>query len=93
MEELELRNELLLAEESTRQFKRGATHPDSMAGELVAFCNCGGGKIFIGVNDNGEVAGLSAEQSQRFGGKIAEQAWGLVRPPISILTESVSTSD
>lgn len=93
MEELELRKGLLLGEDSTRQFKREPTHPDSMAGEIVAFCNSGGGKIFVGVNDDGSVTGLSAEQSQRFGERIAQQAWDSVRPPVSVLTESVSTSD
>ncbi|WP_434478898.1 AlbA family DNA-binding domain-containing protein [Gemmatimonas sp.] len=39
--------------------------PDGLAAELVAFANSGGGRLFIGVHDNGTIAGLDAADVQR----------------------------
>lgn len=93
MEEFELRDQLILGEDSTRQFKRAIPHADSMIGELVAFCNSDGGRVYFGVEDDGTISGLTPEQAQAMGGDLANRAWEGVKPPISILTESVATSD
>ena len=60
-------------EDSQHQFKRNFTNVDSLAAELVAFANAGGGHLIIGVEDNGSVTGLSREEIQRM-----FQAGGLV---------------
>ncbi len=93
MDELALTSHLALGEDSTRQFKRELVHPDSMAAEIVAFLNSGGGHLFIGVNDDGTVCGLESSVAQRMGSDIANIAWNAVRPPVSVLTESVGTSN
>jgi ATP-dependent DNA helicase RecG len=49
MEEFELRSQILLGEDSTRQFKREPSADAKMAGEIVAFANSGGGRIYVGV--------------------------------------------
>lgn len=93
MEEFELRNQLLLGEDSTRQFKREPSADVKMAGEIVAFANSGGGVIFVGVEKDGSIAGLTGKEAEEVGENLAKVAWDSVRPPFSILTKSIPTSD
>jgi ATP-dependent DNA helicase RecG len=93
MEEFELRNQILLGEDSTRQFKREPSADAKMAGEIVAFANSGGGRIFVGVEKDGSIAGLTGEEAEKVGEDIAKVAWDSVRPPFSILSKSIPTDD
>jgi ATP-dependent DNA helicase RecG len=93
MEEFELRNQLLLGEDSTRQFKREPTADAKMAAEIVAFANSGGGVIFVGVEKDGTITGLTGKEAEEVGENMAKVAWDSVRPPFSILTKSIPTSD
>ena len=65
MTEAELLQQIALGEDSRHQFKRTITHPDALAAELVAFSNSGGGTLFIGVDDDGSIAGLDASRGSR----------------------------
>ena len=56
---------ILLGEHSRQQFKRNFHSPDALAAELAAFSNSGGGTLFIGVNDDGSIAGLDAAEVRR----------------------------
>jgi len=93
MEEFELRNQILLGEDSTRQFKREPSADAKMAGEIVAFANSGGGRIFVGVEKDGSIAGLTGEEAEQVGAGMAKIAWDSVRPPFSILSKSIPTGD
>jgi len=93
MEEFELRNQILLGEDSTRQFKREPAADAKMAGEIVAFANSGGGRIFVGVEKDGSIAGLSGEEAEKIGEDMAKVAWDSVRPSFSILSRSIATGD
>ena len=93
MEEFELRNQILLGEDSERQFKREPSAGPKMAGEIVAFANCGGGSIFIGVEKGGAISGLTGEEAEKVGEDMAKVAWDRVRPPFSILSRSIPTSE
>jgi ATP-dependent DNA helicase RecG len=93
MEEFELRNQILLGEDSTRQFKREPAADAKMAGEIVAFANSGGGRIFVGVKKDGTITGLSGEEAEKVGEDMAKVAWDSVRPPFSILSKSIPTGD
>jgi ATP-dependent DNA helicase RecG len=93
MEEFELRNQILLGEDSTRQFKREPSTDAKMAGEIVAFANSGGGRIFVGVEKDGSISGLTGEEAEKVGEDMAKVAWDSVRPPFSILSKSIPTSD
>jgi predicted HTH transcriptional regulator len=50
---------LASGEDSTRQFKEDIRNAESLAAEMVVFSNTKGGRIFIGVRDNGDAVGLS----------------------------------
>ncbi|MDR0606183.1 MAG: ATP-binding protein, partial [Bacteroidales bacterium] len=45
-------------ENSVVEFKRDDLKPEQLAREIVAFANAYGGKIFIGVEDDGVISGL-----------------------------------
>src|SRR5690606_3088348 len=61
--------------------------------ELAAFANSGGGTLFIGVNDDGSVAGLSAESVRRLNQLLSNAASQHVRPPVHPLTQNVQTTE
>ena len=93
MEEFELRNEILLGEDSTRQFKREPSADTKMAGEIAAFANSGGGRIFVGVEKDGTISGLTGQEAEKVGEDMAKIAWDSVRPPFSILSRSIPTGE
>jgi len=80
-------------EDSRHQFKSDVTNAESLAAEIVAFSNSGGGSIFIGVRDDGRVCGLSARDVQRINQLISNAASQNVRPPVNPLTEVIPHSD
>ena len=71
METTELIDVLSRGEDSRHQFKADMTNADALAAEIVAFCNTAGGRIFIGVNDDGSVRGLSGADVARLNQLIA----------------------
>jgi len=91
MTEAELVQQIALGEDSRHQFKRTLSHPDALAAELVAFANSGGGTLFIGVNDDGSIAGLDAAEVRRINQLLSNAASQHLRPPLHPLTENVRT--
>lgn len=93
MEAIELIELVARGEDSRTQFKRNLTNAESLGGDLVAFSNSRGGRILIGVDDQGVVVGLSADDVRRLNQLISNTATDIVRPSISVETENVSTTD
>lgn len=89
METTELIDLLSRGEDSRQQFKTDMTNADALAAEIVAFCNTAGGRIFIGVNDDSSVRGLSGADVARLNQLIANAASQAVRPAVNPLTENV----
>jgi len=89
METTELIDLLSRGEDSRQQFKTDMTNADALAAEIVAFCNTAGGRIFIGVNDDGSVRGLFGADVARLNQLIANAASQVVRPAVNPLTENV----
>ncbi len=89
METTELIDLLSRGEDSRQQFKADMTNADALAAEIVALCNTVGGRIFIGVNDDGSVRGLSGADVARLNQLIANAASQVVRPAVNPLTENV----
>lgn len=92
MNEAQLLLQLACGEDSRHQFKRDASNVDSMAAELAAFANSGGGTLFIGINDDGSLAGLDDSAVRRLNQLLGNAASQHVRPPIHPLTENVLTT-
>lgn len=55
----ELHELLQNGESSGVEFKRDDIHPDSLAKEIAALANLEGGRIILGVEDNGSISGLT----------------------------------
>jgi len=93
MIDADLLHQLAKGEDSRRQFKRDVTNADALAAELAAFANSGGGTLYIGVNDDGSVVGLSAESVQRLNQLLSNAASQHVRPPVHPLTQNVQAAE
>ena len=89
METTELIDLLSRGEDSRHQFKTDITNADALAAEIVAFSNTAGGRIFLGVNDDGSVRGLSGTDVARLNQLVANAASQNVRPAVNPLTENV----
>ena len=61
-------------DDSRHQFKADLHNADSLAAEIVAFSNSGGGTIVVGVSDQGVVTGLSADDVRRINQLLANVA-------------------
>ena len=77
-------------EDSKHQFKADVTNANSLAAEMVAFSNSGGGQIFIGINNDGSIAGLTRDEVSRINQIISNAASHNVHPPINPSTENIA---
>ena len=77
-------------EDSRTQFKQTVNNAESLAGDFVAFSNSKGGKILIGVNDVGEIVGLSNDNIRRINQLLSNTATNCVRPAINLDTENIA---
>ena len=91
MKRADLQKSISCGEDSRHQFKRNATNADGLAAELAAFANSGGGWLFLGVNDDGSIAGLDGAAVRRLNQLVSNAASHNVRPPVHPLTENVQT--
>jgi ATP-dependent DNA helicase RecG len=92
METTELLEIVARGEDSRHQFKEDATNALSLASEIVAFANSGGGQIFLGVADDGTIRACTAADLERLNQLISNAASNNVRPPINPLTENVAVA-
>jgi len=91
MNAIELLDIINTGETSKVQFKEKMSHPDSIAGEMIAMSNSMGGMILFGVKDKtGEIIGLSYEEIHRYSQNIGNYATNNIVPGIYIKTEIVS---
>jgi len=90
MKIFDLRKIAARGEDSRLQYKSDVHNVDALAAEMAAFANCEGGRILIGVGDNGELDGISRSQVGRINQLISNAASQHVRSPMSPQTENVS---
>ena len=93
MEITELLEIISRGEDTKHQLKGNVTNVISLAQEMVAFSNSGGGKLFIGVSDAGDITGLSSVDMNRLNGLVSNAASENVRPPINPQTENIALSE
>ena len=67
----ELNNIIDNGEDSLNQFKENFDNIDKLTIEISAFANSDGGRIFIGISDQGEIIGLSREDIHRLNQRIS----------------------
>lgn len=85
-----LQSQIALGEDSQRQFKRDSTNADALAAEMAAFSNSEGGVIYLGVEDDGSLTGLSLEDVSRLNQLISNAASQHIRSPITVQTENIA---
>jgi len=90
METIEIMQILEQGEDSKNQFKKNINNIDALAIELIAFSNTLGGKIFIGVDDDGSIIGLTTDDIRRINQLLSNAASQNVKPAINPLTEIVT---
>jgi ATP-dependent DNA helicase RecG len=93
METTELLEAVARGEDSRHQFKEDVTNATSLAAEIAAFANSGGGQIFIGVANDGSIHELDATTVGRLNQLISNTASTNVRPAINPRTENVSVGN
>lgn len=93
MDALKLLDLIQMGESSKVQFKVRVNNANSIGAEMVAFSNTKGGMIFIGVDDAGEINGLSFEELQATNELLANSASNNVKAPIYIETETVKVKE
>ena len=89
METVELMTILAQGEDSQHQFKKNINNAESLGAEMVAFSNGSGGKIIVGVSDDGEIVGLSRDDIHRLNQLISNAASQNVKPAINPTTQNV----
>lgn len=83
-------------ENSAIEFKSSDVHPDSLAREIVALANGQGGDIFVGVEDDGEITGLSFQHKRTTNAWlewVANIARENVIPAVSVASAAVVLND
>lgn len=73
------------------EFKKKANHPEKIIREVVAFANANGGHLFIGVNDNGTLAGLKYPDEEEY--VLTKAITELCRPAVDFTVELVQVRD
>ncbi len=63
---IELQELVSRGEGQRLEFKLKATFPEKIAREMVAFANSDGGRIIVGVDDDGRIAGLKFADEEQF---------------------------
>lgn len=82
-------DDLILQGEGTRlEFKRSISAAHRIARTLVAFANTSGGRLLIGVADDGAILGVSSESREMH--RIEEATDRLADPALSITYETLS---
>ncbi len=89
MESSEIIEIIARGEDSKNQFKENISNADSLTAEMVAFCNSDGGRIFIGINDDGVITGLSSDDVRRINQMVSNTASQNIRPAVNPIVENI----
>jgi predicted HTH transcriptional regulator len=88
---MNLRKLILQGEGATLDFKKTITSNEKIARSLVAFANNKGGKLLIGVADDGTIKGVKSEDEERY--MITKSAHQFCKPAIEPEFEEVYVDD
>lgn len=88
---MNIRKLILQGESTTLDFKKTITNNEKIAKSLVAFANNRGGKLLIGVADNGNIIGVKSEDEERY--MITKSAHQFCKPAIEPEFEEIYVDD
>ena len=72
------------------EFKRKVPRPERFAKEIIAFANTRGGRVLIGVDDDGRLAGVRDAEEEEYA--LRQALHGRCDPPVEVTTERVPVS-
>lgn len=70
------------------EFKKKVDHPEKIVKEVVAFVNTSGGRLLIGVDDDGTLSGLKCADEEAF--EMEKAIANLCKPSIKFSLERIS---
>jgi ATP-dependent DNA helicase RecG len=85
----ELRKILEKGEDSQHQFKLRVENEKALSSEIVAMSNAVGGKIFIGVSDDGDLMGVNFKDLKKINNLISNTASQHIKSPVSLRSENI----
>lgn len=91
LSESELLEHIAEGEGRGLEFKRGLPRDEKLARTLCAFANTRGGMLFVGVEDNGSLYGVS--RPREIMARIRGVARELITPPLELATTHVRCGD
>jgi ATP-dependent DNA helicase RecG len=74
------------------EFKQWPVQPDDLAATIVAFANTDGGQLLLGVDDRGQVTGITEDERDRIAQAIDNVAFHNIHPPATVVLETVVSS-
>lgn len=86
--EAELLAQIKAGESQQREFKRLIDNPESVAGEIVSLANAQGGRLYVGVDDDGTIVGCP--DPARVAQSLTNICRDRCRPPITPGLEQVA---
>lgn len=90
MELSDLKRYVSLGEGAHIEFKRRVPRPERIAKEVIALANAGGGRVFLGVDDDGTIVGVRDAVEEEFA--LVQALSAYVYPTISVHLERVAVS-
>lgn len=86
----EVQRHIARGEGSHIEFKRRVPEPARLAKEVIAFANSGGGRVFIGVDDDGSIVGVKDSAEEEYA---LHEALGMYcRPLVRWASERIQVS-
>ena len=73
------------------EFKKKANYPEKIVKELVAFANAEGGRLLLGVDDDGTASGVKSIDGELF--LVEEAIRAFIRPQLQYTTNIVMIND
>ena len=73
------------------EFKKKTTHPTRIARTLTSLANTRGGRVLVGVDDDGRVVGVRDAEEEMF--VLREAAAHYIEPPLTLHFDEVETED
>jgi ATP-dependent DNA helicase RecG len=90
MDFTELNSLLTQGETLHIEFKQWPLHPDDLASAITAFANTDGGRILLGVDDQGKIAGIAESERDRAAQTVDNVAFNNIQPPVTVVLETIS---
>ena len=90
MDAYDLKRLVALGEGARLEFKYRVPRPDRIAKEVIALANTQGGKVLVGVGDDGSLVGVKDAEEELFA--LQEALDAFCEPPVSLAIEGVRIS-